>query len=121
MEMGTNEGEGTTPWGTVPGMASKAFWIYTHDAYMKKISHAVSTRTTRGTATAKNTWVLQVVVQGLQNRESPFSVSLNARKIIMANQRNGPTTLPWPKVQPVSNAVTSYLDSRSAGLAEGLH
>ena len=40
VEMGTNEGEGTTPWGTVPGMASKAFG-YTHDAYMKKKSSAI--------------------------------------------------------------------------------
>ena len=29
VEIGTNEGEGAIPWGTVPGIASKAFWIYT--------------------------------------------------------------------------------------------
>ena len=34
VEIGTNEGEGAIPWGTVPGIASKAFWIYTHDGYM---------------------------------------------------------------------------------------
>ena len=41
VELGTNEGEGTVPWGPVPGMASKAFWIYTHASYMKEKSSAI--------------------------------------------------------------------------------
>ena len=55
VELGTNEGEGTVPWGTVPGMASKAFWIYTHASYMRKrrLQFAVSTQSMHGIAIAK--------------------------------------------------------------------
>ena len=33
VELGQNEGEGTDPWGQIPAIPEKAFWIYTHDTY----------------------------------------------------------------------------------------
>ena len=83
VEMGTNEGEGTTPWGTVPGMASKAFWIYTHDAYMKKKSSAicrVDTNNAWHSYSKEHLGASRWSCKSLRNRESPFSVSLNCKE-----------------------------------------
>jgi hypothetical protein len=36
VELGRNQGEGTDPWGQIPSIPEKAFWIYTHDTFKQE-------------------------------------------------------------------------------------
>jgi hypothetical protein len=112
VEIGTNEGEGTVPWGLVPGMASKAFWIYTHGGYMKDKSSAicrVDTANAWHSYSKEHLGASRWSCKSMRNRQSPFSISLTEKTIKFAQptQSSDDNTLER-KVSPITNSVTSY-------------
>ena len=114
VEIGTNEGEGAIPWGTVPGIASKAFWIYTHDGYMNKPSSAtcrIDTNDAWHSYSKTHLGASRWSCKSLRDRQSPFSVSLDSKSIKIAEpkQWSDDSTLET-KVQPIGNSVTSYAE-----------
>eukprot|EP00943_MAST-04B_sp_MAST-4B-sp1_P008074 g8074.t1 len=112
VEMGTNEGEGAMPWGTVPGMASKAFWIYTHSGYSNKRSTAmcrVDTNNAWHSYSKSHLAASRWSCKSKRDRQSPFSVSLDSKLIKIAEPKQwGDDSSLETKVQPVGNSVTSY-------------
>ena len=112
VELGTNEGEGTVPWGSVPGMASKAFWIYTHGGYMKDKSAAicrVDTEDAWHSYSKEHLGASRWSCKSKRNRQSPFSISLNEKKIKFAQpQQSADDNTLEQKVSSVKNSVISY-------------
>ena len=114
VELGTNEGEGTVPWGTVPGMASKAFWIYTHASYMREKTSAIcriDTEHAWHSYSKDHLGASRWSCKSMRNRQSPFSISLSEKKIKFAQPKYSEDdgTLS-KKVSPVTSSVVSYAE-----------
>jgi hypothetical protein len=86
-EIGRNEGEGVQPWGAIPGIASKAFWIYDHHAYSKGKTEAhcrVDTRRAWHSYSTDHKEASRWSCKSDMDRQSPFIIQLDDNTIGMA-------------------------------------
>jgi hypothetical protein len=113
VEMGTNQGEGTPPWGSVPGLASKAFWTYTHAGYQKGKTSAVCR------VDAQKAWhsyskdhlaASRWSCKSMKNRQSPFMIHLTDKVMKFALAMSSDTSTDAKSVQRIGSTVTSYDD-----------
>jgi hypothetical protein len=89
VELGRNEGEGTDPWGQIPSIPEKAFWIYTHDTYKQEKTKAKcridllndAFKTYSKEHVKASRW--SCASDG-KDRQSPFSLTLDQTMITMS-------------------------------------
>jgi hypothetical protein len=113
-EIGTNEGEGTVPWGVVPGMASKAFWIYSHSSYAKIKTSAmcrIDTTDAWHSYSKEHLGASRWSCKSARNRQSPFVTPLDSEKLTVAMAVSGATKSSLEKVQEIGQSLMSYDDS----------
>merc|ERR1711871_149742 len=89
VELGRNEGEGTEPWGQIPAIAEKAFWIYTHDTYKEDntkakcridlVNEAFQTYSKENVKADR--WSCK---SDGKDRQSPFSITLDHTSLSMS-------------------------------------
>jgi hypothetical protein len=86
-EIGRNEGEGVLPWGPIPGIASKAFWIYDHRAYSKGKTEAhcrVDTKRAYHSYSITHKAASRWSCKSDMDRQSPFIMQLDDSTMGMA-------------------------------------
>ena len=86
-EIGRNMGEGVQPWGQIPGIATKAFWIYDHNAYKKGGSVAncrVDTRRAYHSYSIEHKAASRWSCQADRDRQSPFIIQMTENNMDMA-------------------------------------
>lgn len=89
VELGRNQGEGTDPWGQIPSIPEKAFWIYTHDTFKQEetkakcridlLNEAFQTYSKENPKASR--WSC---TSDDKDRQSPFSKALDQTSIKMA-------------------------------------